>query len=112
MMQSVTSQHKRNPTYAFTLGRPHLARNRSDDDRRSIRRMDTRMALTAKTRDGDIEWLTRVLRGIWQDGRNNVAHPFDIQASDLLRTLEGYTAPPSPNDPAGPNPPPARIRLT
>jgi len=70
------------------------------------------MSNTLTARDGDIEFLAGYLRLVWEWGRDGEIHPFDIMASDLLRILDGYTAPPSPNDPAGPNPPPARIKIT
>src|SRR5690349_21336534 len=57
-----------------------------------------------------IAW-TAAYEAIAAHRQKGETHPFDIMASDLLRTLDGYTASPSPNDPAGPTPPPARIRL-
>lgn len=62
-------------------------------------------------RDGDIEWLAGALKTTWEEGRDGIEHPFDVQAADILCCLDGYTAPPSKNDPGAATRGPSRIKL-
>lgn len=63
-------------------------------------------------RAGDIEWLTGALETLWNEARDNIKHPLDVMASDILCCLDGYEAPPSDRDPGAATRGPTRIKLS